>query len=305
MLLSDCFDSFIDYKRKQGHTEHTILEYKFWMKEVLMHCVTNEKQLEDLRLTDVADIQFAARNHGAFGPQRSVSLFRQLLRYLDEDGQKIPFNWFLIKLPHVAEKEQDFMEEQEFERFVNQLDTNKFFEIRDRALYETLWSTGLRIGEALALDRSDFAKGEKVIKNEKGGSEAKVFFSDRCIYWLNEYMKRRADNCEALFVTFTNEGAKRVLRCRARQRLHDYCKRFKCELKVTHMIFRRSFGSKIINTGADIKQAQYLMRHRSERTILKFYAKVKQQKLRGIHNQIFNKGIVMPVVVDPQKVPCG
>jgi site-specific recombinase XerD len=211
----------------------------------------------------------------------------------------------LIKLSNPPEKEQDFMEEKEFDDFVNQLDVSKFYEIRDRALYETLWSTGLRIGEALALNRSDFAKGEKVIKNEKGGSEAKVFFSDRCIYWLNEYMKRRADNCEALFVTFTNEGVKRVLRCRARQRLADYRKKFGGELKITHMAFRRSFGSEIINKGADIKQAQYLMRHRSERTILKFYAKVKQQKLRGIHNAIFNKAIPVPVVTEPQKVPCG
>jgi len=287
--LKDCYGDFLEYKRKNGITEKVIESYRYWMVNVLDKCVISEKRFIDLRLVDCADVKNVARGFGDFGAQRSVSLFRQLLRYLDESGVKIPFNWVLIRLPKVAERDQDFMELPEFDDFVGRLNVSVFYQLRDRALYEVLWSSGLRIGEALRLNRDDYKSGEVVIKNEKGGDEAKVFFSDRCIYWLDRYMARRSDDCEALFVTYSFDGVNRCLRSRCRQRLFDYKNKFNLSLNLTHMLFRRSYGSEIIDKGTNIKAAQDLMRHKSERTILKFYAKVKKRHLREIHNNIFNK----------------
>lgn len=287
MLLNDVFDDFIDYKRKQGHTDHTLGEYRHFMEGTMAHCCVKDKQIDELRLTDVADIIEAGRVHGEFGPQRSVSLFRQLLRYLEERGDKIPFNWMLIKLPAVAEKDQDFFTPEEFDDFVGRINTNTNYGLRDRALYELLWSTGLRIGEALRLDRDCWLNRETKIKNAKGGNEAKVYFSERCCHWVDEYLRRRDDNHIALFVVY-QQGIRRLTRGQARKNLADYRKKFDIQKRVTHHIFRRSFCSLLLDKGATIKEVQYLARHKSERTTLRFYCKVTKEKVKDVHNRIFN-----------------
>lgn len=308
MLLKECYEDFLEYKRKDGYTEHTLGEYRRFIDKVLLPCKISNKDIADLRKTDIVDIKQAAFPFGEYGPQRAVSTFRQVLAYLDDRGEKLGFNWMTIQLPQVPENEQDFMDEEEFDDFVKKLDTGDFYRLRDRALYETLWSTGLRIGEALALNRDCFVDGEVKIENEKGGDEAKIFFSDRCIYWLNEYMKRRHDNHEALFIVNHYNGPRREIRCRARQRLLAYRKEFGIAKKITHMAFRRSYVSELLNKGANIKETQHLARHKSERTTLHYYAKVQKQKLRGVHNRIFNNSTIpMPYlsVIESQKVACG
>ncbi|MFA6376658.1 MAG: hypothetical protein WCX69_04640, partial [Candidatus Paceibacterota bacterium] len=135
MMLKDCYSDFLAYKKKQGHADHTLGEYRHFMDGTFAHCVIKDKSIEDLRLTDVADIIDAGKVHGEFGAQRSVSLFRQILRFLDERGDRIPFNWMLIKLPHVSEKEQDFFTPLEFENFIALININTLYGLRDRALY--------------------------------------------------------------------------------------------------------------------------------------------------------------------------
>jgi site-specific recombinase XerD len=287
MLFKQYYAEFVDYKQKQGHAEHTLGEYRHFLGGSLSHCCVMDKEVMDLRLTDVADVIQAGGVHGEFGPQRSVSLFRQLLRYLEEKGEKIPFNWMLIKLPPVPEKEQDFLIPEEFEDFVNQIDTNTLYGLRDRALYELLWSTGLRIGEALKLNRDCYLNRETKIKNAKGGDEAKVYFSERSVRWIDEYLKRREDTCAALFVVY-QLGIRRLKGCQARKNLLTYRQKFGIEKRITHHAFRRSFCSLLLDKGATIKEVQYLARHKSERTTLRFYCKVQKEKVKEVHQRIFN-----------------
>ena len=293
MLLVDIFEDFLDYKRKQGHTEHTLGEYSHFMTGTMAHCCVKNKQIEDLRLTDVADIIAAGRVHGEFGPQRSVSLFRQLLRYLEERGDRIPFNWMLIKLPPVSEKEQDFFTPEEFEDFIGRINTNTLYGLRDRALYELLWSTGLRVGESLKLNRDCYLNRETKIKNAKGGDEAKVYFSERCCYWIDEYLKRRDDNHLALFVVY-QQGIRRLTRLQARKNLATHREKLHITKRLTHHLFRRSFCSLLLDKGATIKEVQYLARHKSERTTLRFYCKATKEKVKDVHSRIFNE-VATPV----------
>lgn len=286
MRLKDYFKPFLEYKRKQGCTEHTIREYKRFLSA--FHNPITEKRVDELKLVDVAEVIEIGKLMGEYGPQRAVVVFRQLLKFLEDSGEKLSFNWTKIKVPIVREKEQDFLTEKEFEDFVIKL-PNTFYGIRDRAIYETLWSTGLRIGEILSLkkDDLDFQNKEVKIKTLKSGDEGKVYFSERCISWLKKYLEMRTDNCPALFVIYCQE-VRPLKKIQARKNLLNYRRKFGIKKKITHQAFRRSFCSLLLDKGATIKEVQVLARHRSERTTLRFYCKIEKMKAKEVHQRIFN-----------------
>lgn len=274
------------YKKQSGYSEHTVVEYKRFIKETL--CCIADKKIKDLRLTDQAVIMDLGRQHGYWGDQRSCSVFLQFCKYLDDRGEKLPFKIEKIKLPQKREKEQYFLTPEEFEDFVSKL-SNSFYGLRDRCLYELLWSTGLRIGEALAVDLKDIDFKERTIKVHtfKGGEGEKVYISDRLEYWLKAWEERRQDDNPALFITYHGDVV-RLKRCQARKNLAKYRKDFGIEKNLAHPAFRKGFCTHLLNSGANIKEVQYLARHRSERTTLKFYCMVKKGQVKEVHQNIFN-----------------
>jgi integrase/recombinase XerD len=146
----------------------------------------------------------------------------------------------------------------------------------------------LRIGEALAIDIKDinFADREIFVHTAKGGEGDKVYISDRMDFWLKKYLEQRKDNCPALFVIYFFE-IRRLKKCQARRNLAGYRNEFGITKRITHHAFRRGFCTHLLNQGATIKEVQYLARHRSERTTLRFYCKVEKGKVKNVHERIF------------------
>lgn len=287
MQLEKYFEPFLEYCRKMGLKEHTVKEQRRFLYGSISHCSLKNKKIKDIYLTDVAEIIEAGRQHGEYGSQRSVSVFRQLMKYLKDSGEKIQFDWRDIVLPKVPEKEQDFLTQQEFDDFVNQL-PDTFYGIRDRTLYEALFSTGARIGEILTLNRNDIKNNEAKIKTLKSGNEDMIYFSERSLAYLDKYLKERFDNHPALFVIY-NQGVRRLSKIQARKNLLRYRRKLGIMKNITHHAFRRSFCSKLLDEGATIKEVQYLARHKSERTTLKFYCKVNKRKVKETHQRVFNR----------------
>lgn len=284
--LKDYFESFILYKKQKGFTKHTIGEYQRFIKDVL--CCIAEKRLKDLRITDQALIQEYGRRHGYWGELRAVSVFLQFCKYLDDAGEKLPFSINKIKLPHTKDKEQEYLTPEEFEDLMSKLPTT-FYGLRDRALYELLWSTGLRISEALGIQKSDIFFKEKEIKvhTAKGGEGDKVYICERLEYWLQRYLEIRQDSKPFLFVCYYGD-CRPLTKIMARKNLANYRKEFGITKKIDHPSFRRGFATNLIENGATIKETQYLCRHRSERTTLKHYVKFDKIKVKDVHHKIFD-----------------
>lgn len=286
MKIKDFFEPFVEYKIKQGCAQHTVKEYRRFIKDTLS-CL-GEKRVSELRIIDKAEIMQWGRNHGYWGEQRAVSTFVNFLRYLNDRGEKLPFRWQDVMLPKVREIEQDFLTPEEFESFVSKIDLD-FYGFRDRVLYELLWSTGLRVGEALAIDTEDinFKEREIKVKTFKGGEGNKVYISDRLEYWLKKWIEMRKDDNPALFIVYYLDVT-RLKRSMSNKRLLDYRRQFGVTMKLSHHAFRRGFCTHLLNSGANIKEVQYLARHRSERTTLKFYTKVTRGRVKEVHQNIFN-----------------
>jgi integrase/recombinase XerD len=145
------------------------------------------------------------------------------------------------------------------------------------------------VGEALAIDLADINFKDREIKVHtfKDGEGNKVYISDRLEYWMKKWIESRQDHHPALFIIYFGDIV-RLKRSMSNKRLIVYRKEFGTNIKLSHHAFRRGFCTHLLNSGANIKEVQYLARHSSERTTLKFYTKVARGRVKEVHQNIFN-----------------
>lgn len=289
--------SLVEYKKQCGSNMKTIKEYENQIKNVLLPAI-GDIELENLKHSDVSKVYEAGRQHGQFGALRGGVVFRQLLRYLKYSGHILSFDWRDIQLPKEPKKRIDWLDQEEWESVRNAFNLNWIIGLRDRALIEVLKSTGMRIGEAIALNRDsiDFVKKEAVIKSGKAPyAEGKIYFTDESIKWIKRYLEMRNDNFKPLFVSYTG---RRVNPGTLRKGIHRAVKAAGITKRIHPHLFRSTFATQLLQSGVDIKTVQDLCRHESERTTLRHYTAFSKQRSKGEHARALNAGdYVDPIVI--------
>src|SRR3989339_75420 len=132
-----------------------------------------------------------------------LACIKGLLKYYrDQYSITLKINPDLITIPKRPRREVVFLTSEEIQRFRDSIDINPICGLRFRTLTEVLLGTGMRISEALSLDRTsiDFETKEALVIG-KGSKQRAVFFSDDAIDWIKKYLERRTDKNPALFVT--------------------------------------------------------------------------------------------------------
>ena len=287
MQLREFFEGLLQYKKDIGNSDKTIKEYANIIKRVLTDSVGGI-DISSVRLIDVSKVIDAGRSHGQFGALRATVVFRQLLRYIKESGNEIAFDWRDIKLPSTPHKKAEWLDHEEWLTVIGSFDVNTMSGLRDRALVEVLRATGMRIGEALSMDRDDlnWEKKEAIITNCKTKDRETVYFNDDSINWLNIYLSTRNDSFSPLFVTM---NGRRPSPCSIRRTIHNSVKKAGIKKRVHPHIFRSTYGTELLRSGVDIKTVQTLMRHKSERTTLKHYIAVSQDHCKLMHSMVMNR----------------
>lgn len=186
-------------------------------------------------------------------------------------------------------------------------ETNALKRLRDSAILELLFSSGVRISELVQLKHKqlNFELGEFTVRG-KGDKLRLVFMSDTASKLLKEYLKQRNDNHPALFVSHshignsvtdqintlskeTNQHNPAGLTARSVQRIiKKYAGLAGITHKVTPHTFRHSFATDLLQNGADIRSVQTLLGHASI-TTTQIYIHVTNQQLREIHKKFHNK----------------
>ncbi len=286
MKLKDTFQDFLTYLEAKGLSQKTVQENKRLLYGSLAHSIS-EYEIDDLKMTDVAKVMAAGRVHGGYGPQRSVVVLRQLLKYIRGSGTPIPFDWHEIELPKVPQKPTEYLTPEELETVLGSLDITDRAGLRTRALLEVLYATGMRIAEAISLNKADidWENKEAMVKNAKTKDIEKIYFTDRCFYWLKKYIDSRKDDLPAVFVS----GRGRMLSVTSRNYIRTHLQNLGIRKHIKHHLFRKTFATHLIQGGADITAVGDLCRHRSPRTTLRYYAAINKERSKEIHQQIMGK----------------
>lgn len=195
-----------------------------------------------------------------------------------------------IELPKIMKRQIDTIDDKDIERLLVAPSGETLRDVRDRAILETLFSTGLRLSELCALDRFlDLARGEVTVRG-KGDKLRLVFLSDSAKTAIKHYLSKRTDAEAALFVSVSKGGqplgritpraVERLVAARARQagvpkHVHP------------HQI-RHSFATDLLINGADLRSVQELLGHANVATT-QIYTHLTNRQLKEVHRQFHDR----------------
>lgn len=175
-------------------------------------------------------------------------------------------------------------------------DTSKKDGLRDRAILETLFSTGLRVSELVSLNRDQInLQRQEFTVIGKGRKERLVFLSDSACLWLEKYLNVRKDSFKPLFIRFQGkvdlESSGEAMRLSARsieRVVEKYVKKLGLSVKATPHSLRHSMATDLLINGADIRSVQEMLGH-SNISTTQIYTHVTNRHLKDVHKS-FHSG---------------
>lgn len=198
-----------------------------------------------------------------------------------------------IELAKVNERSLDLISGAELTRLLSSPKLDTLSGLRDRALLELLFSTGLRVSElcSLSIDDIDLSRDEFSVRG-KGEKIRVVFISKDANHAIAEYLKKRKDMHEALFIQHsvrTNADGDKRLSPRAVQRIiKSHAIKSGITRKVTPHVLRHSFATNLLQNGADLRSVQALLGHAHIATT-QVYTHVTDKHLQEVHKKFHRR----------------
>jgi site-specific recombinase XerD len=220
---------------------------------------------------------------------------RSLLNYFaDRNITSLPAE--KIKLARQKkERNVKFLDLNQLEKLFLAPNTDTKVGLRDRAILETLFSTGLRVAELIALDREQIKLTNKEDIMEvsivgKGGHPRTVYFSPRALRSIFKYLKTRKDKEKALFIRYRGptSASMRLTPRSVENMVKKYSKKAGVPIMTTPHTLRHSYATDLLAQGVDLRIIQEFLGHRNIATT-QIYTHITSQKLRDIHKK-FHSG---------------
>lgn len=189
-------------------------------------------------------------------------------------------------------------------KFLNMEQLKKLFEapdisnisgLRDRAILETFFSTGMRIAELVSLNREQIKLKPGMKELElgiigKGSRPRTVYFSERAINWLSKYLEsRKNDKEKSLFINYRSKKntSRRLTPRGIEKNIKKYCIIAGVPVSTTPHVMRHTFATHLLSKGADLRTVQEFLGHKNV-TATQIYTHVTNKRLRDIHKKLHN-----------------
>lgn len=202
-----------------------------------------------------------------------------------------------IDLPKADAHQMQFLTPDKVETLLGQPALSSETGLRDKAILEVLFSTGLRVSELVKLNRDqiDMQRKEFGVIG-KGRRPRVVFLSDRAVHWLEKWLLTRQDNWNPVFIRFsgtksaiTEDGEDMRLTTRSVQRiLEKYCSKAHLPIKISPHGLRHSFATDLLSNGAGLRDVQEMLGHKSIATT-QIYTHVTRPQLKKVHEKFHSK----------------
>ena len=201
-----------------------------------------------------------------------------------------------IELARTKRKQVTFLNPEELERLFAQPDLSKLQGVRDRAILELLFSSGLRVSELVGLDKDHInLKRREFMVRGKGQKDRPIFISEDAAHWIAQYLDKRQDTVKPLFIrysgrkTIDRSGNYHRLTARSIQRM---VKRYALLAGITKHVsphtLRHSFATDLLMNGADLRSVQALLGHSNIATT-QIYTHVTDPHLKSVHEKFHHK----------------
>ena len=204
-----------------------------------------------------------------------------------------------IELGKISERTIKFLSPEDVQKLLTASDISKIRGLRDRALMEMLFSTGLRVSELVGLDKDHVnLKEQEFSVIGKGRKVRVVFLSDNATQWLERYLRERDDPYKPLFIRYSGPKPKGSLSdahfrltARSVERLIDkYRKKAGITIRIGPHVLRHSFATDLLKHGADIRTVQEMLGHKNIATT-QIYTHVTNIRLKEVHKKYHSGNI--------------
>ncbi len=304
--LSQLIDQFLEHLEvEKGCSKLTIRDYRHYLAifQQWLSSSLPDKSIEDISLDNIRKYRVYLANRvddkgltlKRVTQNYYIIALRSFLRYLIKNDIKT-LEPSKIDLPKAESRSLKFLEKEQLQRLVQAVDISKEEGLRDRAMLELLFSTGLRVSELVKLNHKQINLERRefgVIG--KGGKARIVFISDDAANSIERYMAERSDDFAPLFIRYSgringdNNGEKMRLTVRSVERcVKKYVRLARLPVDATVHTLRHSFATDLLTNGADIRAVQEMLGHKNIATT-QIYTHVTNRQLKEIHKS-FHSG---------------
>lgn len=281
--MSRHVDKFISYLQvEKNYSAHTILNYRIDLENFLGYIDKTPVQSVDYQLLRKYLAHLRTFDLKPRTLARKLSTLRSFYKYLFREGIIKNSPATLLMSPKLDKPLPKFLTETEMERFVEAPDIKTVSGKRDRAILETLYSTGIRVSELVGLNIMDVDLIGNVAKvSGKGKKERLVPIGSKAVGAIKDYLDQRAETPQALFL---NKNGTRLTSRGVFNITDKYIKVASANKEISPHVLRHSFATHLLNRGADLRSVQELLGHVNLSTT-QIYTHVSTDKLKKVYDK--------------------
>ena len=296
MAINNILMDYLHYlKVERGLSENTINSYGIDLKLFLEYLRENEiPSFKQVNKEVIVNYMQSEKNNNKANSSilRSVSSLRKFFQYLAQEKiiEKDPM--LLIDTPKKKQHLPQVLTKEEVEKLLRSPNTGQVLGLRDRAMLELMYATGLRISEIINLKLEDLHLTMGTLQTlGKGHKERIVPVGDEAIKWVNRYLEEarpkllKQKRSNYLFLNFhgnnlTRQGVWKNLKAEVRKA--------GIQKNITPHTLRHSFATHILENGADLRIVQELLGH-SNISTTQIYTHIQDKRLTSVYDRCFQK----------------
>ncbi len=279
---------------EKGLSANTLKAYGSDLKKYFKYL--KEKKLDPTTVSSENIRTFIQAQRRGIAPSslaRLISTLKSFHRFMAMDGYREDDPSREIDSPRLGHYLPGILNQQEVDRLLAQPDRVKPSGIRDRAILELLYATGMRVSELIALRVDDLNLRMGYIRCfGKGGKERIVPIGSHASRAVEEYLTRvrsKIERFQVLPFLFLNPSGKKFSRVGFWKIIKRYVRKAGIEKKITPHTLRHSFATHLLERGADLRSIQEMLGHRDISTT-QIYTHISRQRLKELHRQFHPRG---------------
>lgn len=285
-----------EYWIEKGLSENTVQSYRLDLTALCDWLDKNDLSLETLDAVDLQGFlgERLEKGYKATSTARMLSAMRKLFQYLYREKYRVDDPSAVLSLPKLPSRLPKYLTEQQVSDLLNTPDVDVPLELRDKAMLELLYATGLRVTELVSLTIENMSVQQGVVRViGKGNKERIVPMGEEAAYWVRQFMLYGRPvllNGQSSDVVFPSQRAQQMTRQTFWHRVKHYAILADIDADaLSPHVLRHAFATHLVNHGADLRVVQMLLGH-TDLSTTQIYTHVAKERLKRLHERFHPRG---------------
>ncbi|KKZ52778.1 site-specific tyrosine recombinase XerD [Haemophilus haemolyticus] len=285
-----------EYWIEKGLSENTVQSYRLDLTALCDWLDKNDLFLETLDAVDLQGFlgERLEKGYKATSTARMLSAMRKLFQYLYREKYRVDDPSAVLSSPKLPSRLPKYLTEQQVSDLLNTPDVDVPLELRDKAMLELLYATGLRVTELVSLTIENMSVQQGVVRViGKGNKERIVPMGEEAAYWVRQFMLYGRPvllNGQSSDVVFPSQRAQQMTRQTFWHRVKHYAILADIDADaLSPHVLRHAFATHLVNHGADLRVVQMLLGH-TDLSTTQIYTHVAKERLKRLHERFHPRG---------------